>query len=92
MLPFLAQGAAQAIEDAEALGHAFLQLGATAETAFAAYEKARIPRASQVVRASRRQGEYFHLAGPTALARDLAIRALGGRGMLARNAWLYRQP
>lgn len=92
MLPFLAQGAAQAIEDAEALGHAFLQLGATAETAFVAYEKARIPRAAQVVRASRRQGDYFHLAGPTALARDLAIRALGGRGMLARNAWLYRQP
>lgn len=92
MLPFLAQGAAQAIEDAEALGRAFLQLGATAETAFAAYQQIRIPRASQVVRASRRQGDYFHLAGPTALGRDLAIRALGGRGMLARNAWLYRQP
>ncbi|MDJ0450067.1 FAD-dependent monooxygenase [Methylocystis sp. JR02] len=92
MLPFLAQGAAQAIEDAEALGRAFLQLGATAETAFAAYQQIRIPRASQIVRASRRQGDYFHLAGPAALGRDLAIRALGGRGMLARNAWLYRQP
>ncbi|WP_330083505.1 FAD-dependent monooxygenase [Methylocystis iwaonis] len=92
MLPFLAQGAAQAIEDAEALGRAFLQLGATAETAFAAYQQIRIPRASQVVRASRRQGDYFHLAGLAAVARDLAIRALGGRGMLARNARLYRQP
>lgn len=90
MVPFLAQGAAQAIEDADALGRAFTQLGATAETAFAAYERARISRASQVVRASRRQGDYFHLGGVAALARDLAIRALGGRGMLARNAWLYR--
>lgn len=90
MVPFLAQGAAQAIEDADALGRAFTQLGATAETAFAAYERARISRASQVVWASRRQGDYFHLGGVAALARDLAIRALGGRGMLARNAWLYR--
>jgi salicylate hydroxylase len=91
MVPFLAQGGAQAIEDAEALGRAFLQLGASVETAFAAYEKSRIARAAKVVRASRRQGEYFHLGGPAALARDFAIRALGGRGMLARNAWLYRR-
>jgi len=90
MMPFLAQGAAQAIEDADALGRAFTQLGVTAEKAFASYERARIARASQVVRASRRQGEYFHMGGPAAMARDLAIRALGGRGMLARNAWLYR--
>lgn len=89
MLPFLAQGAAQAIEDAQALGAAFTQLGATTEAAFSAYEKARIARASTVVRASRRQGDYFHMGGPAASARDLAIRVLGGRGMLARNAWLY---
>ncbi len=89
MLPFLAQGAAQAIEDAEALGRAFERLGATPETAFLDYERRRIERASTVVRASRRQGEYFHMRGPAALARDLAIRALGGRGMLSRNAWLY---
>lgn len=90
MLPFLAQGAAQAIEDAQALGGAFLQLGASVETAFAAYESSRIARASKIVCASRRQGDYFHLGGPAALGRDIAIRALGGRGMLARNAWLYK--
>jgi salicylate hydroxylase len=92
MLPFLAQGAAQAIEDADALGRAFLQLGASVETIFSHYEASRIARASRVVRASRRQGEYFHLSGVAALGRDLAIRALGGRGMLARNDWLYRTP
>lgn len=90
MVPFLAQGAAQAIEDADALGEAFMRLGATVETAFAAYEAARRPRAEQVVRASRRQGGYFHLSGLPAVARNLAIRALGGPGMLNRNAWLYR--
>ncbi|MDP3554320.1 FAD-dependent monooxygenase [Methylocystis sp.] len=90
MVPFLAQGAAQAIEDADALGESFMRLGATVETAFAAYEGARLPRADRVVGASRRQGGYFHMGGLPAAARNLAIRALGGRGMLARNAWLYR--
>lgn len=90
MLPFLAQGGAQAIEDAQALGDAFQQLGASVETAFSAYESKRIARAAQVVRASRRQGDFFHLRGVAASARNLAIRALGGRGVLARNAWLYR--
>jgi salicylate hydroxylase len=90
MVPFLAQGAAQAIEDADALGEAFMRVGATVETAFAAYGDARSARAEQVVRASRRQGVYFHMSGLPAAARNLAIRALGGPGMLARNAWLYR--
>lgn len=90
MVPFLAQGAAQAIEDADALGEAFMRLGATVESAFAAYEEARRARAERVVRASRRQGGYFHMSGLPAAARNLAIRALGGPGMLARNAWLYR--
>jgi salicylate hydroxylase len=90
MPPFLAQGAAQAIEDAHALGQAFLVLGASTESAFLAYERSRIARASQIVRASRRQGDYFHMRGVAAAARDFVIRAIGGRGMLARNAWLYR--
>jgi salicylate hydroxylase len=90
MVPFLAQGAAQAIEDADVLGEAFMRLGATVETAFAAYEGARRRRAERVVQASRRQGAYFHMSGLPAVARDLAIRALGGAGMLRRNAWLYR--
>lgn len=90
MLPFLAQGAAQAIEDAEALGYALARFGSTPASAFVEYERARNPRATQVQSASRRQGAYFHMGGLGAAARDLAIAALGGRGMLARNAWIYR--
>jgi salicylate hydroxylase len=89
MLPFLAQGAAQAIEDAEALGRAFAN-GAAPEVAIRSYERARIDRATKVQRASRRQGEYFHAGFPLAQARDIAMSLLGGQGMLARNSWLYR--
>ncbi|MFM8858769.1 MAG: FAD-dependent monooxygenase [Methylocystis sp.] len=90
MLPFLAQGAAQAIEDALTLGQAFGVPDITVERAFLTYEKKRRAHAQKVVAASRQQGRYFHLSGGLALARNIAIRLLGGNGMLARNAWLYR--
>lgn len=90
MLPFLAQGAAQAIEDALALGKAFDTPNIMTERAFLAYEQKRRTHAQKVVAASRQQGQYFHLSGGLALARNIAIRLLGGQGMLARNAWLYR--
>ena len=90
MLPFLAQGAAQAIEDADALGQSFADNSSSVEEAFLFYQQRRMRRANAVVTASRRQGRYFHMSGAMATARNLAIRALGGAGMLARNAWLYR--
>jgi salicylate hydroxylase len=90
MTPFLAQGAAQAIEDAAALGRSFAAGGRSVEAALAAYQSGRTGRAIAIQRGSRRQGVYFHLSGPAAAARDLAIRLLGGEGMLMRNAWLYR--
>jgi len=89
MVPFLAQGAAQAIEDAEALGRAFAE-GASPAAAFARYEGARISRATKVQTASRRQGRFAHAGFPLAQARDAVMSLIGGRGMLERNAWLYR--
>ena len=88
MLPFLAQGAAQAIEDAAALE---LALSRTSEIAagFVAYESARSARASRLQAASRRQGDIYHMSEPAALARDIAMRILGPRRMLARQDWIY---
>jgi len=89
MLPFLAQGAAQALEDAEALGRAATG-GAPLPQAFRAYEQARLARATRVQRASRRQGLFYHAGAPLAFARDIALALLGGQGVLGRAAWLYR--
>jgi salicylate hydroxylase len=88
MTPFLAQGAAQAIEDADALAH---RLGMTegAEAALAAYSADRVARANRVQREATMQGRIYHLSGPFALARDLAMRALGPEGVLKRLDWLY---
>jgi 2-polyprenyl-6-methoxyphenol hydroxylase-like FAD-dependent oxidoreductase len=55
MLPFLGQGACQALEDAVALAAAVPAHGATPE-ALAAYAAARAPRAAPVVKRSRALG------------------------------------
>ena len=88
MLPFYAQGAAQAIEDAGALGRAFKQVP-HAPSALGAYESARTTRAAAVVAASRRQGSIYHMSGLLALARDLTMTSLSQHLLMARLDWLY---
>ena len=88
ILPFLAQGAAQAIEDAAALADA---LASTRDVpaGLAAYSAARVARATRVQRASNELGRLYHLAGPAAAARDVGMRLLGSQRLLARYDWLY---
>ncbi len=87
MLPFLAQGAAQAIEDAAALTAALGQ-AATAEFALRAYETARRPRTARIQREARTSGAIYHLSGPARMARDAFIGLTGSR-LLERYEWLY---
>ncbi len=83
MLPFAAQGAGMAIEDAAVLAKCFAETGgessAAASAALKRYAKLRRPRLRLMQRAARRNGMIYHLAGPLALARDLAIKAIGAQ-------------
>ena len=88
MLPFLAQGAAQAIEDAAALGAALKANGDTT-AALLAYERARRGRAAEVTRQSRRQGAIYHMSGLAAAARNFVMRHAGEARLLKRLDWLY---
>ncbi len=72
MLPFMAQGAAMAIEDAWALS----QLTANADdlpAAFSKYETMRKPRASKLQAISTGNAAMFHAAGPAAIIRDAKL-------------------
>lgn len=93
MLPFAAQGAGMAIEDAAVLArHLSLEAAEDAAGVAAAlkqYGLMRQARVRRVQRTARQQGRIYHLGGPLALARDLAIRALGPERMLARQDWIY---
>jgi salicylate hydroxylase len=93
MLPFAAQGAGMAIEDAAVLAKC---LGETAKenateipAALKRFAKLRRPRVMRVQRAARQAGLIYHLTGPMALARDLTIKAMGGDRLLARQRWIY---
>jgi salicylate hydroxylase len=88
MLPFQAQGAAMAIEDAAILAP-LLMTEPDAASAFARYAAMRRPRVERVRRLSKSNGFAFHLEWPLTLARDAVIAMQGPRGHLRRLAWLY---
>jgi salicylate hydroxylase len=93
MLPFAAQGAGMAIEDAAVLANALSDSAgentANIPAALQRYGRLRRARVLRVQRTARLSGYIYHLTGPMALARDLAIRALGPHRMLARQDWIY---
>jgi salicylate hydroxylase len=93
MLPFAAQGAGMAIEDAAVLAKSLsegpIETAGEIAAALKRYARLRRSRVARVQRAARSQGRIYHLGGPFALARDLTIKALGPARMVARQNWIY---
>lgn len=94
VLPFLAQGASLAIEDAAVLARLLAERlaqdgSAGVGPAMAAYAAARAARVSRVQEASRSNGRSYHFGWPASLARDFALRRLGPDGLRGRYGWLY---
>ena len=88
VLPYLAQGAALAIEDAAVLAHA-LRESADVPAALAAFSADRADRVRRVQKAARANGRTYHAGGLIALARNAVMGRLGPDGMRDRYAWLY---
>ena len=94
--PYLAQGAAMALEDAWTLGHLLAQprwsgaSGLDWPGLLEALAQARWSRNGWVQARSRRNGQIFHAAGPLRWGRDLAMGLLGERLMDLPE--LYRGP
>ncbi|HZP70968.1 MAG TPA: FAD-dependent monooxygenase [Pseudolabrys sp.] len=89
MLPFLAQGAAMAIEDAAVLSDMLAKYLDDPADALRAYEGARWHRTMRAQQAARRQARIYGLTGPEAFVRNLAMRGMGGEKLRARYDWLY---
>ena len=83
-LPYLAQGAAMAIEDGAVLKRALDLADDTAE-ALQLYERNRIERTSRIVSGSGANRTLFHMDDQTKLRHAFANRDEGK----ARNEWLY---
>ena len=90
-LPFLAQGACMALEDAWVLAEC-LGNSDTVPTALAAYQAARAPRCARIVAAANTNARLYHLSGA---ARGLAHLGLKLGSIVAPGAalkrfdWLY---
>lgn len=77
-LPFMAQGAAMAIEDAAVLAGCFAN-GVDVPSALFRYENLRRSRTARVQRGSRRNASVFHLSGTKAWLRDRVARRMQAR-------------
>lgn len=89
VLPYLAQGAALALEDAITLADTIAASPGDPALAFPRYETLRWPRTSRVQRLSRRLGLIYHLGGPLRLARNLVLERRSGEAALSDFDWLY---
>lgn len=95
MMPYMAQGAAQATEDAAALAAALRQ-GSSISEALKLYEKVRKPRATYITRNTRVLQEWLHLHdGPAREKRDQMMQADDDHnpifwGHSVRKDWLFR--
>lgn len=88
-LPFMAQGACMAIEDAAVLAECVAHAGSAAlPAALARYESLRRPRTSAIQLGSRANAGLYHLRPPRSWLRNLAMRR-AGKGLAAQAEQLY---
>jgi salicylate hydroxylase len=94
MRPYLAQGAAMALEDAWTLGTCVAATGDCAPRDWSAllmhWAQLRWARNARVQARARRNGQIFHATGPLRWARDLGMGLLGEQ--LMDQPWLYAGP
>ena len=92
MLPTIAQGGAQAIEDAFVLANCLESTPDQPAAALQRYEKRRKSRVIRIANEAQRNATIYGLGGLAATARNAAIALLPGTMHLHRLDWLYRFP
>lgn len=87
-LPFAAQGAAMAIEDAATLAEV-LSINVSLPEAMALYEQIRKPRIAAV----KKRGDFnrlvYHATGPVAIARNFMMKIRSPENIMSSLDWLY---
>lgn len=89
VLPYLAQGAALAIEDAVALAATLKACDGDPVVGLTRYESLRMRRAARVQAQAARFGRIYHLRGPAALARNFVLKRRRPETLLRGFDWLY---
>jgi 2-polyprenyl-6-methoxyphenol hydroxylase-like FAD-dependent oxidoreductase len=90
MLPFLAQGAAQAIEDGATLAAVLARAGDDVAGAMRRYEELRLPRTARVQAVAAGNKDRNHLPdGHEQRQRDAAMAAGSADWSIGASAWVY---
>jgi len=90
MLPFLAQGAAQAIEDGATLAAVLSHSGDDIPAALRRYENLRLPRTARIQAVARGNKTRNHLPdSPEQRARDASMAAGAADWSIGASAWVY---
>ncbi len=89
MRPFAAQGAAMAVEDADALAECVMASPHDLAAALKKYEAARRARIRRVRKRTRFNGFVYHSGWPVSSARDFFFRRREPLGFLKSLTWLY---
>lgn len=90
-LPFMAQGAVMAIEDAWILAACLHRIPDQTQ-ALARYQALRQPRCTRIVDAASQNARNYHLRGPARAVAHAGLRAVGRLApgkVLSRFSWLY---
>ena len=88
VLPYLAQGAVMALEDAVVLADELAKTG-TVSAALRSYEAARQPRLAQMYDMCRKVGMAYHAGGVFRMVRNLILRRMSDTASRNRVAWIY---
>lgn len=87
-LPYLAQGAAMALEDACALSLAIKNANEP-ESAFRDFSVSRFARTAAIQKKSRQLGRIYHAGGVLRVARNAVLKATPGRSFIRQMSWIY---
>ena len=87
-LPYLAQGAAMALEDACVLSTA-MQNASELESAFRDFAESRFKRTSAIQIKSRQLGTIYHARGVLRHGRNAVLKAMPSQRFINRLSWIY---
>lgn len=88
MLPYLAQAAAMAIEDAQSMAECASHEGQSVAYRMHLFAKSRWQRNSRMQSKARLQSNIYHAQGALGWARNVALKSLGQRIM--QMPWIYK--
>lgn len=88
-LPFMAQGAAMAIEDAAVLAYRLSRHPDDPVSAIRQFQDDRLDRTARLVDLANRNGTIYHLAGPMAFSRNAVLKRMSADKILSRLDWIY---